>query len=104
MALTGVQQVNLAATVDGERPPAQSPFPPCSIINNANPFPPSPSPVYTLLTQNIIGGPYPYTPSASNNNVKYGQAAIDVFYRVGSTEMTSTIIVTQSYATVFGAM
>lgn len=100
MALAGSQQVHLAATVDGENPASQSPFPPTSIINANNPFPVSPSPVYTLLTQNIIGGPYPY----SSTNVPKGNCAIDVQYMTGSVRQQSTIIVQEAYATVIAAL
>lgn len=100
MALAGSQQVHLAATVDGENPASQSPFPPCSIINSSNPFPISPSPVYTLLTQNIIGGPYPY----SSAGVPKGLCAIDVQYMTGSVRQQSTIIVQEAYATVIAAL
>ncbi len=97
-ALAGSQQVHLAATVFGEKIASlsQSPFPPCGAITAANPFPQSPSPVYTLLAQNIVGGPYPYTPGTY---LKAG-CAIDVAYQVGQTKQQSTIYVTESYATI----
>ena len=95
-ALTGSQQVHLAATVDGGKPGSQSPFPPCGAITAAEPFPSSPSPVYTLLAQNIIGGPYPYTPGSY---LKAG-CAVDVEYFTGSMRQQSTIYLIESYATV----
>ena len=96
-ALTGSQQVHLAATVFGVNNCfSQSPFPPCGAITAADPFPQSPSPVYTLLAQNIVGGPYPYTPGTY---LKAG-TAVDVKYQVGQTTQQSTIYLIESYATV----
>ncbi len=100
MALNGAQQVHLAATPDGTRPLSQSPFPPCGAITAADPFPQSPSPVYTLLTQNIVGGPYPYTPGT----YKAANCAIDVQYQVGQTRQQATIYVTETYTVVNGAL
>lgn len=95
-ALSGSQQVHLAATVDGEKPYGGSPFPPCGAITPLNPFPQSPSPVYTLLGQNIIGGPYPY----SSLNYPKANCAVDVAYQVGATTQQSTILLIETYATV----
>jgi hypothetical protein len=100
MALEGTQQVHLAATVDGLNPDSSSPFPPCGVITAATPFPQSATPVYTLLTQNIVGGPYPYTPGSYTKAL----TAIDVAYQVGSTRQQSTIYVTEAYATVIAAL
>lgn len=100
MALAGAQQVHLAATVDGLRPGSQSPFPPCGAITKADPYPQSPSPVYTLLTQNIIGGPYPYTPGSYTA----AGCAVDVQYWTGAQVQQSTIYLIESYATVIGAL
>lgn len=102
MALAGTQQVHLAATVDGGNPTTTTgPFPACDVINAANPFPASPSPVYTLLTQNIVGGPYPFTPNAS---YPHANCAIDVAYQVGQTRQQSTILVVEAYSTVIAAL
>jgi hypothetical protein len=100
MALAGSQQVHLAATVDGTKPYGGSPFPPCGAITPLDPFPQSPSPVYTLLTQNIIGGPYPY----SSLNYPKANCAVDVQYFVGSTRQQSTILLIESYTTVSGGL
>ncbi len=101
MALAGTQQVHLAATPYGTLPGVGgSPFPPCGAITAATPFPQSPSPVYTLLTQNIVGGPYPYTPGTYLKAL----TAIDVAYQVGQTRQQSTIYVTEAYATVIAAL
>lgn len=102
MALVGTQQVHLAATVDGGKPAfSASPFPTCDVINAANPFPQSPSPVWTLLTQNIVGGPYPYTPTV---NYPHANCAIDVAYNTGAFQQQSTIYVVESYSTVVAGL
>lgn len=101
MALTGTQQVHLAATVDGGKPSSSNtPFPPCGAITAADPFPQSPTPVWTLLTQNIVGGPYPYTPGTYLKAL----TAIDVAYQVGQTRQQSTIYVTEAYTTVISLL
>lgn len=96
MALAGYQTVHLAATVEGTRPSSNSPFPPCGAITAGDPFPQSPTPAFTLLTANIVGGPNLYTPGAYLK----GQTSVEVQYFVGSTRQTSTIIVTESVSTV----
>ncbi len=98
MALAGYQTVHLAATVNGVQGATigAGPFPPCGAITAADPFPQSPTPAYVLLTANIVGGPYLYTPGAYTK----GNCAIDVQYFTGAMRQVSTIIVTESVATV----
>lgn len=94
-ALTGSQQVHLAATVEGLNP-TSGVFPACGSITPLSPFPPSPSPVYTLIAKNVIGGPYPY----SSINYPAANCSVEVEYHVGATRQTSTILLVESYATV----
>lgn len=94
-ALVGSQQVHLAATVEGTNPTSGA-FPACGAITPLNLFPASPSPVYTLIAANVVGGPYPFS------SVNYPQAncAVEVQYFVGPTRQTSKILIQESYATV----
>jgi len=101
MALAGQQTVHLAATVDGERPLSSSPFPATSVINANNPFPQSPSPAYVLLTQNIVGGPYPYS---NANSYPKANCAVDVKYNTGAFNQQSTIYLIESFATVVAGL
>ena len=101
MALAGQQIVHLAATVDGDRPLSGSPFPPTSVINANNPFPQSPSPAFVLLTQNIVGGPYPYS---NPNSYPKANCAVDVKYNTGAFNQQSTILLVESFATVQAAL
>lgn len=94
-ALAGSQQVHLAATVEGTQPTSGA-FPACGAITPLTPFPQSPSPVYTLIGANIVGGPYPY----SSINYPQANCAVEVEYFVGATRQTSTILIQESYATV----
>lgn len=96
--LVGSQTVHLAATVNGVQGATvgAGPFPLCGAITAGDPFPQSPTPAFLLIAANIVGGPYLYTPGAY---VK-GQTAIDVQYFTGAMRQTSTIIVTESVATV----
>lgn len=103
MALAGQQTVNLVATVDGRVPTTQSPFPSCTPINAANPFPQSPTPAFVLLTQNVQSiSVFSQTPA--NPNYPGANCAIDVSYYVGSVKQISTILVTQSLTTVAAAL
>lgn len=94
-ALVGSQQVHLAATVEG-RNPTSGAFPACGAITPLTPFPDSPSPVYTLIAANVVGGPYPY----SSINYPKANSAVEVQYFVGPTRQTSQILLIESYATV----
>ena len=94
-ALVGSQQVHLAATVEG-RHPTSGAFPACGAITPLDPFPTSPSPAYTLIAANVVGGPYAY----SSLNYPKANCAIEVQYFVGPTRQTSTILVQETYATV----
>jgi hypothetical protein len=94
-ALVGSQQVHLAATVEGVNPTSGA-FPACGAITPLNPFPPSPSPAYTLIAANVVGGPYAY----SSLNYPQANCALEVEYFVGPTRQTSKILLIETYATV----
>lgn len=94
-ALTGSQQVHLASTVEGKNPTSGA-FPACGAITPLDPFPASPSPVYTLIAANMVGGPYPY----SSVNYPKANCAVEVEYNVGATVQSSLILLIETYATV----
>lgn len=96
MALAGSQVINLVSTPDSNNPLSQSPFPPCTPINAANPFPQSPTPAFTLLTSNV------QSVKAISDPINYpgANSSIDVEYWTGSVKQTYTILATQSVSTI----
>lgn len=94
MALAGWQLVNLVATVDGEA--GSDEFPPCGVINAATPFPPSPTPGYTLVTSQVMSV-YPFSDAT---NYPKANAAVNMWYWKGATKQQARILVTQNQTTV----